>query len=202
MLDNRKEKSTYNKPKTTNIKFMKTTKLLTAILFALTMSFSFNSYAQEFRGLDKSPMDVAAFPSDYKVSDKLIKITYSRPQLKGRSIEKLAPAGKVWRTGANEAAELTLYVDMMLGDTKVKAGTYTFYMIPGEKEWTAIINTATNVWGSYFYKQENDVARLNVPVKKADDSLEAFSMAFEKADNGVHLHLGWGNMRVAVPFTK
>ena len=147
-------------------------------------------------------MDAATFPSSYKESNKLIKITYGRPQLKGRGMNDLAPAGKVWRTGANEAAELTLYTDMMLGDSKVKAGTYTFYVIPSEKEWTAIISTDLNVWGSYFYKQENDVARLAVPVSMADESLEAFSIAFEKSDDGVHMHLGWDKVRTAVPFTK
>lgn len=158
--------------------------------------------AQEFQPLDKSPMDGTSFPQHWKESNKLIRINYGRPQLKGRSIEKLAPAGEVWRTGANEAAELTLYVDMRLGDTKVPAGTYTFYLIPGEKEWVAIINTDLNVWGSYFYKKENDVARLSVPVSNTDKSLEAFSMAFEKSDDGVHLHAGWGKVRLAIPFTK
>lgn len=181
---------------------MKTHNFLTSIAFTLIFSVSLNVNAQDFSGLDKSPMDVASFPSSYKVSDKLIKIAYSRPQLKGRSMEELAPAGKVWRTGANEAAELTLYTDMMLGDTKVEAGTYTFYLIPGEKEWTAIINTDLNVWGSYFYKQENDIARLAVPASEGKESLEAFSIAFEESKDGVHMHLGWGNMRIAVPFTK
>lgn len=181
---------------------MKTIRLFASIAFAFMMLLSFNAEAQEFKPLDKSPMDAATFPSSYKESNKLIKITYGRPQLKGRGMNDLAPAGKVWRTGANEAAELTLYTDMMLGDSKVKAGTYTFYVIPGEKEWTAIISTDLNVWGSYFYKQENDVARLAVPVSMADESLEAFSIAFEKSDDGVHMHLGWDKVRVAVPFTK
>lgn len=181
---------------------MKTIRLFTSIAFAFMMLLSFNAEAQEFKPLDKSPMDAATFPSSYKESNKLIKITYGRPQLKGRDMNDLAPAGKVWRTGANEAAELTLYTDMMLGDSKVKAGTYTFYVIPSEKEWTAIISTDLNVWGSYFYKQENDVARLAVPVSMADESLEAFSIAFEKSDDGVHMHLGWDKVRVAVPFTK
>lgn len=181
---------------------MKTIRLFTSIAFAFMMLLSFNAEAQEFKPLDKSPMDAATFPSSYKESNKLIKITYGRPQLKGRGMNDLAPAGKVWRTGANEAAELTLYTDMMLGDSKVKAGTYTFYVIPGEKEWTAIISTDLNVWGSYFYKQENDVARLAVPVSMADESLEAFSIAFEKSDDGVHMHLGWDKVRAAVPFTK
>lgn len=181
---------------------MKTLNLLGSAFFALCMLFSFDMEAQKFAGLDKSPMDAASFPSSYKESNKLIRITYGRPQLNGRSVNDLAPAGKVWRTGANEAAELTLYTDMMLGDTKIKAGTYTFYLIPGEKEWTAVINTDLNVWGSYFYNQDNDVARLNVPVTSSEENLDAFSMAFEEAADGVHLHIGWGNTRVAVPFKK
>ncbi|WP_458627470.1 DUF2911 domain-containing protein [Winogradskyella sp. PC D3.3] len=170
---------------------MKTTKLLTAVAFAITMLLSFNVNAQDFKGLDKSPMDAASFPSDYKDANKLIKITYGRPQLNDRSVDELAKEGEVWRTGANEAAELTLYKDMKFGDKNVKAGTYTFYMIPGKKEWTAIISTDLNVWGSYFYNEKNDVARLKVPVTEGKESLEAFSIAFDKADNGIEMHLGW-----------
>lgn len=181
---------------------MKTQKLLSTIALAFVMLFSLNSTAQKFKGLDKSPMDAAAFPADYKVADKQIKIVYSRPQLKERSLDKLAPNGKVWRTGANEAAELTLYTNMQLGETKVPAGTYTFYVIPGEKEWTAIISTDLNVWGSYFYNADNDVARIKVPVTKGKESLEAFSIAFSESKSGVDMHLGWDTVRVAVPFTK
>ena len=179
---------------------MKTTKLLTTIAFAITMLLSFNVNAQEFKDLDKSPMDASSFPSDYKDANKLIKITYSRPQLKDRSVDELAKEGEIWRTGANEAAEITLYKDIKFGDKEVKAGTYTFYMIPGKKEWTAIINTDLNVWGSYFYNEKNDVARLKVPVTEGKKSLEAFSIAFDKSDNGINMHLGWGTVRVAVPF--
>lgn len=179
---------------------MKKSNLMTSIAFTFLMVFTFNVGAQEFKGLDASPMDTASFPSDYKESNKLAKITYSRPQLKDRSVDDLVKEGEVWRTGANEAAELTFYKDVKLGDTEVKAGTYTFYVIPGEKEWTAIISKDLNVWGSYFYNKENDVARLNVPVSKNKESLEAFSIAFDKSDDGLAMHLGWGTVRVAVPF--
>lgn len=181
---------------------MKNTRLISTIAFAFIMLFSFNAEAQKFSGLDKSPMDAASFPSDYKESDKLIKIVYSRPQLKGRDINDLAKPGKVWRLGANEAAELHVYTDMKLNGKDVDKGTYTVYAIPGEKEWTIIISSDLNVWGSYFYNEENDVARITVPVSNDDESLEAFSIAFEKSDNGTHMHLGWGNIRVAVPFEK
>ena len=181
---------------------MKSPKTLTTAIAVLALLLTFNIEAQKFSNLDKSPMDAAAFPTDYKVSDKLIKIVYSRPQLKGRELSKLAPNGKVWRTGANEAPELTLYTEMKLGNTTVKPGTYTFYVIPRDNEWTAIISKDINVWGSYFYDEANDVARLSVPVSTANEALEAFSIAFEPSKDGVHMHLGWGNTRIAVPFTK
>jgi len=180
---------------------MKKTTFITTFAFAFMMLLSTNVNAQKFAKLDKSPMDAASFPSSYKEANKLIKIVYSRPQLKGRSLESLAPEGETWRTGANEAAELTLYKDMKMGGKTIKAGTYTFYLIPGGDEWTAIISSDLNVWGSYYYDQNNDVARVNVPVTSGK-SLESFSIAFEKEEGDILMHLGWGTTRITVPFTK
>lgn len=172
------------------------------ITFLFTLFLSSNLHAQKFPELDKSPMDAASFPNDYKVSSKTVKIIYSRPQLKGRTLSELAPNGKVWRTGANEAAEITFYTDVMFGKNKINAGTYTLFTIPGEKEWTVILSKDLNVWGAYFYKPENDVARLNVPVTQASESLEAFSMVFSESGNAVVLNMGWDKVRITVPFAK
>jgi predicted phage tail protein len=57
-----------------------------------------------------------------------------------------------------------------------------------------------NVWGSYFYKEANDVARLSVPVTTAADSLEALSMVLQRAI--AVLNMGWDKVRVAVPFVN
>ncbi len=174
---------------------MKKTTFITTIAFAFIMLLTTNANAQKFSELDKSPMDCASFPSSYKVSDKTVKIVYSRPQLKGRDLSELAPNGKQWRTGANEAAEITFYKDMNVAGTDIKAGTYTLSTIPGEKEWTLIINSDLNTWGAYFYDKANDVARITVPASKSDESLEAFSIVFD--DDGT-MHMGWGTVRVAV----
>jgi hypothetical protein len=175
---------------------MKTSKLLTTLAFTFVMLLTLNVNAQKFPGLDKSPMDAASFPSNYKESNKAVKVIYSRPQLNGRSLDKLAPNGEIWRTGANEAAEITFYKDTDFGGKMIKAGTYTMATIPGEKEWTIIINSDLNTWGSYFYDQSKDVARITAPVTMADESLEAFSIVFD--DNGT-MHLGWDKVRVAIP---
>lgn len=173
--------------------------IFTIAILVIALVFTNETFAQKFPSLDKSPMDAAAFPSSYRDSDKLVKVIYSRPQLKGRSLDKLAPKGKVWRTGANEAAEITFYKDVTFGDRKVKAGTYTLFTIPGEKEWTVILSTAKNVWGSYFYKQEEDVARVFGVVSKSETSTEAFSMLFEDDKT---LKMGWGKVVVSVPITE
>ena len=162
--------------------------VLVIALFAIAVLFSNESNAQRFGGLNKSPMDAASFPSSYKISDKAVKVVYSRPQLKGRSMAKLAPEGKVWRTGANEATTITFYKDVKFGGKKVKAGTYTLFTIPGKKEWTVILSTAQNVWGSYFYKQSEDVVRVKGKVMSSMANIEAFSITFDKDMN---LYLGW-----------
>lgn len=167
--------------------------LATGLLFTNEMT------AQKFAGLDKSPMDAAAYPASYKESNKMVKIVYSRPQLKGRSVSELAPNGKVWRTGANEAAEITFYQDVTFGGEAVKAGTYTLFTIPGDGEWTIILSTARNVWGSYFYKESEDVVRVKGAVSKSDKSVEAFAIAFDGADKNANMHLGFGNTVVTVP---
>lgn len=181
---------------------MKKRTFLTLITFTLSLFISTTAFAQDFPDLDKSPMDAATFPGNYKVSDKLIKVIYSRPQLKGRTLEKLAPNDVVWRTGANEAAEITFYEPVMFGKTKVKAGSYTLFTIPGEKEWTVILSSELNVWGAYTYNKDNDVARLNVPAQKAKQPIKSFSIVFDESKTGATMYLGWADVFIAVPFDK
>lgn len=178
---------------------MKKTFTLATIMLALVLTTAVS--AQEFSGIDKSPMDMAAYPTDYKVSEKAVRIIYGRPQLKGRSMEELAPTGKVWRTGANEAPEITFYKDVKFGGKDIKAGTYSLFTIPGESEWTVILNKNLNQWGSYFYDEASDVARVTVPNGSDAASLEEFSIAFKDVEGGVHLVMGWDKTRVAVPIT-
>ena len=168
------------------------------IFLVLCASFT---QAQDFQGLDISPMDRVFYPSSNRVTDKAIVITYSRPQLKGRDLETLVPPYKLWRTGANEATEIRLFKSIKLGDTVVKAGTYTMYSYPKEGTTEIIINAATHVWGTNGYDESKDLARIEVPVMESQDYLEAFSFAFTGKGNNAILHGGWGKVRVQIPIT-
>ena len=165
-----------------------------AIMGALVLSV--DAQAQKMPGLDKSPMDAASFP---RRGEKVAKIYYSRPQLKGRELAELAPNGKVWRTGANEAPEITFYKDVKIGGKTVKAGTYSVFTIPNDKEWTLVLNTELNQWGAYQYSSENDILRAKGKVSTTKSSVEAFAMTFEKTDKGVNLLMAWGTVKVSFP---
>ena len=168
----------------------------TISLCLITFISSLQLTAQKFKSLDKSPMDVAAFPNSYKISDKIVKVIYSRPQLNGRDLMKLAPPEKIWRTGANEAAEITFYKDVIFGGKALKAGTYSLFTIPSyDGDWTVIINKARNVWGSYYYKQDQDIVRISGKTSKTEKNIEAFSMMFDK---DMTLKMGWGKTVVSV----
>lgn len=178
--------------------------------FYLTLfiiSFSLPSEAQSLRGLDKSPMDAAYFPDNFAHDRKpgqkaIVKVIYSRPQMNGREVfGKLVPFGKVWRTGANEATEIKLYHDVELGGKNVRAGTYSLFTIPNEKEWTIILSSDLDYWGAFSYKQANDVLRVTVPATTTGTAVENFTIQFEsKGENKGSMKLAWDKTVVDVPF--
>lgn len=176
-------------------------KLLSITTMVFTMALTTQAFAQDFKGLDKSPMDMASYPTDYKISEKAVRIIYGRPQLKGRSMSDLAPLEQVWRTGANEAPEITFYKDVNFGGKDISAGTYALFTIPGKEQWTVILNKNLNQWGSYFYDESADVARVTVPNGISDEPIEEFSIAFKEAEGGADMIMGWDKTKIEVPIT-
>src|SRR3990170_2697828 len=169
--------------------------LFSSVLFVL---FSCTIQAQNFRKVDKSPLDFAYFPDhfahDRKENEKaVIRVTYSRPSKNDREVfGKLVPYDKVWRTGANENTEIKFYQDVELSGKKVKAGTYALFTIPGEKNWTIILNNDLDYWGSFKYNEKNDVVRVTAPVSTLNEPLENFSIQFNsKGEKQGVMKLGW-----------
>jgi len=159
-------------------------------------------HAQQFPKMDASPMDLAMARPD-RNTPPLARVIYSRPQKKGREVfGELVPYGDVWRTGANEATELTLYVPMLIGGRKLPAGTYTLYTVPGPDKWEVIINGDTNVWGSFSYKLEKDIVRISVPRRIAPAPTESLSMVFRPENDGTTLMIGWDTTYIEVPFKQ
>ncbi|MEP7109020.1 MAG: DUF2911 domain-containing protein [Ferruginibacter sp.] len=160
--------------------------------------------------VDKSPMDMSYYPNGYpvlKIQDKVTeplvaRVIFSRPQKNGRTIfGELLEYGKVWRLGANEATEIEFFQNVKIGSTRIKKGRYTMYCIPNAEKWTIIINKETDTWGSFKYDESKDIVRIDVPVQKQSDVLEAFVMVFDKNPTGAGLIIAWDNFKVILPIS-
>jgi hypothetical protein len=159
--------------------------------------------------LDKSPLDVSYYPSNYPIlkmrgqvnGEPLARLLYSRPQKKGRTIfGGEVKYDEIWRLGANESTEIELFKSANIGGKKISKGRYSLYCIPTENKWTLIFNKDNYSWGSFVYKEEKDVARIEVPVQKNTEITEALTMYFE--NNGTsNLTILWDDLKVIVPIT-
>lgn len=122
-----------------------------------------------------------------------IAINYSQPAVKGRTIGKdIAPYGKVWRTGANEATVFEINKPVKVEGMELPAGKYGLYAIPGEESWVIIFNKTWDQWGTR-YNEEQDALRVSVKPGKAPKFTER--MTFNISKNGI-VSLAWGEKQV------
>lgn len=143
----------------------------------------------------------AQAPASPKASaeGKGVKVNYGQPSKKGRVIfGKLVPFGEVWRTGANEATEITFDKDVTVGGKPVKAGTYTLFTIPKETEWGVILNGQLKQWGAFDYEKykDKDVAQFSVPSSKTKGVVEKLTYSFTPQND---LVIAWDDRQVSIP---
>lgn len=129
-------------------------------------------------------------------SGTTVTIDYSQPSVKGRTIgQEIAPFGKVWRTGANEATSFEVTKAVKVDGKELAAGKYGLYSIPGEKEWVIIFNKKWNQSGTQ-YDEAEDALRIKVKSAKAAAFTEKMTFTVDK---GGKVALIWGD--ILVPFT-
>jgi hypothetical protein len=130
-----------------------------------------------------------------------IEVAYSRPGTKGRVIfGGIVPYGKVWRTGANQATRVTFSTAVKLGGHDVPAGAYSLFTIPGEDEWTVILNKKVDQWGAYQYDSKDDLLRFQVKPVNLEEHIETFTIEFNEVhDDSAILNLVWDQTVVPVP---
>ena len=167
-----------------------------AVVLFLIFGISMNGFSQEAVQPRPSPTAIVTV----KYEDTYVKITYSQPHKRDREIfGELVPYGEVWRTGANEATEITITEDIEMAGNRVDAGTYSLFTIPGKDEWTVILNSELGQWGSYNYNEDSDVMRFTVPAKQTDTPWEAFTIAFDQNNANAEMKLMWDRTLVSIP---
>jgi hypothetical protein len=197
---------------------------LALLLFVMCAAQSASAQNQPLR-LPR-PSQKASVMQTVGVTD--IRITYSRPGVKGRRILGDAPAsvaasgtatldgmtmggasakgvpivpyGHVWRTGANEATVFEVSDNVLINGQTLPAGRYSLHTIPGRDEWAIIFNKDDGQWGSFEYDEKKDALRVKVKPQIIADNQEWLGFSFEPlTENSAQVNLRWEKVRV--PFT-
>lgn len=126
-------------------------------------------------------------------------ITYSRPSAKGRKVfGDVVAFDKLWRTGANMATILKSSDEFSVAGTKIPAGEYSLFCIPGSTEWTIILNKTAKLSGTNGYKESEDAIRFKAKPVAITPAVETFSIGFNNLrDNAANIELSWENTRVS-----
>lgn len=126
-----------------------------------------------------------------------VTVSYHRPAVKGRTIwGELVPYGEVWRAGANENTTVSFSKPVRLGGKEVAAGTYGLHMIPTKTDWTIILSANATSWGSYFYKEAEDVLRYTVKPRQGEFR-EWLQYEFsDLTDSSAVLTMSWEKVRI------
>jgi hypothetical protein len=178
---------------------MKTKALLLACALALTLAGTTTTFAQ-------TPVPKVDFPSPspactikQRIGLTDIEIVYSRPGIKGRQIfGSLVPYDKVWRTGANNATKITFSTPVKLNGQDIAAGSYALYTIPGEDEWTIILNKGVGKSGTQ-YDEKEDVIRFKTTALQFHTTIETFTIEFNRVtDDSAVINLVWENTVVPI----
>lgn len=130
-------------------------------------------------------------------------VDYSRPSMRGRTVfGDLVPYDKLWRTGANAYTKVSFDTDVTIGETTVKAGTYSIFTKPGVKNWEVFFYTDTQGGGTpQKWDDSKVVAKVSAPVFPIETPIETFTITIDDlTSNGAMLGLMWEKVYVGVPF--
>lgn len=132
-----------------------------------------------------------------------VSVKFGRPGVKGRTIwgDVVAYNGgtpRPWVAGANGSTIVTFEEDVKVNGQDLKAGSYGFFIIPAEDEWTLIFSSDSSQYGIMKYSAENDVLRLSVKpeasahqewldyrIEKTGELTATLSLHWEKVKAGV-----------------
>jgi hypothetical protein len=127
-----------------------------------------------------------------------VRISYSRPAVKNREIwGKLVPYNIVWRAGANEATKFSFSSDVFIEGKLLKAGSYSFFIIPNKNEWIVIFNKIADQWGAFQYNESEDALRIKVKPKKLNTFYEWLTYEITKiSEYSATISLIWEKTKI------
>jgi len=164
------------------------------ILLAVTVLLGVGATAQEL------PQPSPSGEVHQRIGLTDVTIKYSRPSMKEREIfGELVPYNQMWRTGANANTTLEFTTPVIIDGQELDEGKYSLFTIPDEGEWTILLNSKTDMWGTGNYNEEYEVLRTTAEVRDAMVH-ETFTIAVKNLHGeGADLSIAWADKEVLVP---
>jgi hypothetical protein len=159
----------------------------------LTLVFSFAVAGAE----DKPTQPVADGDTVCTFGDgQQVSIRYAEVPYKGSDL----PHGKIWEPG-NRPMYLFSQAELELGSSKVPAGAYSLYPIPGDETWTLVVNKG--VEKGAHYDSSKDVAKLPAETGKLPHTAERLKLYFGQiAPKTCTLRIDYGKQRAFADFKQ
>lgn len=171
-------------------------KKLLALTMIVALAFSLNAQVT-------TPQPSPLCKLEQKVGLTDITVEYSRPGVKDRKIfGGLETYGKMWRTGANKNTIITFSDPVTIAGSKVPAGSYAIFTIPGESIWEVYFYTDTENWGAPKDWDDSKVAAIaKVKAEEIPFVVETFSIDINNIRNGsATLDIIWEKTYLSIPF--
>jgi hypothetical protein len=137
-----------------------------------------------------------------EIGEAHIVINYGSPGVRGRNIwGGLVGYDEVWVSGAHTATSITFESDVQINNTKVAAGTYAFFTIPGKKEWTLILNKNYNQHLADDYSDKEDVLRVVVKAQSVKNIVQRLTYTIDSKEGSTSgsISLMWEKIKVTLP---
>ena len=185
------------------------------ILFALIVLFACNDQDSHNHTGDNNKQMVIT-PTDATIVDTVktslpaiakeningnrLTIQYHSPAVRGRIIwGGLVAYNQVWVTGAHSATTFESPSDFIIGGKKIPKGKYAFFTIPGQQEWTIIINKNWDQHLADEYNQADDMVRITVQPETAGHQERLMYLIDQTGERKCSIEMRWDKIRVRVP---
>jgi hypothetical protein len=152
------------------------------------------------------------------MGDTYVSVVYGRPYKRGRNnifgskeSGAIVPFGERWRTGANEASEITFTKPVVIGGKPLAAGTYSLFTTPRADSWSVHFNSRLGLDGlgmlvdgkfSPVTLEPTDVLTVTAKPTTLAEEVDQFTIEFEPTSSGADLVLRWIRTEVRVPISR
>jgi hypothetical protein len=151
------------------------------------------------------------------LGDTFVFVVYGQPYKRGRTnifgtkeSGAVVPYGERWRTGANEASQITVTRDVMVAGQKLAAGTYSLSTTPAAGTWKVHFNSKLGLDGLGIFANNTftpvdlaptDVLSVSAPATElpADKEVDQFTIDFVTTAAGADMVLRWIRTEVRIP---